>query len=388
VDRHYLDRQQLLESLRLHTYRLVVELLGWESGEFKFYSGDEVAYEEGVAPIGVEELLIQSVEEAAGEGHPTIPDSFSLYEQAPGGPPIRVRPEGEEPPAEAGEVIWLTEGESEIYDHLADGHTVGSLVTRTGADSYRVRYTLHRLLELEVVRRRPPEPQVELAAELAGPAAADDDAEEAATWDSTGDWSPEPIPDWTPDPAPAPPPETPSPPSDLQLPGDELLPAEPPEWEMPARRPVGMASVWPGRLLAVLALVVLLLVLIGRPVALLLPFPWQQEQQAAFSKNQSFATFQKIDQAAKTFYLVEGRFPDSLEQLVDLGLLAGGDLRDAEGRPLLYVNQGLEYSLQPLAVSGEPAGEPVEEAVSGNFLLDPEFLAPAESQRPPLVLLD
>src|SRR5436305_7372153 len=61
VERRYLERAQLLQALRLQTWRLLEQLLRWNEGDFKFYSGDEVSYEEGFNPISVEELLIHSL---------------------------------------------------------------------------------------------------------------------------------------------------------------------------------------------------------------------------------------------------------------------------------------------------------------------------------------
>ncbi len=62
VERRFIERSQLLEALRLQTYRLLEQLLSWSQGDFKFYSGDEVSYEEGFSPIPVEELLINSAQ--------------------------------------------------------------------------------------------------------------------------------------------------------------------------------------------------------------------------------------------------------------------------------------------------------------------------------------
>src|SRR3954454_3893925 len=60
AERRYVERAQILEALRLQTYRLLEQLLRWSQGDFKFYSGDEVSYEEGFVPISVEELLINA----------------------------------------------------------------------------------------------------------------------------------------------------------------------------------------------------------------------------------------------------------------------------------------------------------------------------------------
>src|SRR6185295_3875097 len=67
VERRYIERAQLLEALRLQTFRLIEQLLRWSQGDFKFYSGDEVSYEDGFVPITVEELLIRAVQNAPPE---------------------------------------------------------------------------------------------------------------------------------------------------------------------------------------------------------------------------------------------------------------------------------------------------------------------------------
>ncbi|MFL6235459.1 MAG: DUF4388 domain-containing protein, partial [Thermoanaerobaculia bacterium] len=79
VERRFVDRAQLLEALRLQTSRLLEQLLRWDQGDFKFYSGDEVSYEEGFVPISVEELLINAgpgyaaAEKAAAAAAPPRP---------------------------------------------------------------------------------------------------------------------------------------------------------------------------------------------------------------------------------------------------------------------------------------------------------------------------
>src|SRR3954469_8046284 len=82
VERRYLERAQLLQALRLQTWRLLEQLLRWNEGDFKFYSGDEVSYEEGFDPISVEELLIN-----AGPGF-----AAAAAEKAAAAPPAPPRP--------------------------------------------------------------------------------------------------------------------------------------------------------------------------------------------------------------------------------------------------------------------------------------------------------
>jgi hypothetical protein len=94
-----------------------------------------------------------------------------------------------------------------------------------------------------------------------------------------------------------------------------------------------------------------------------------------------------VDRAAKTYFLLEGHFPPSFGPLVASGLLDGGDRVGPEGRRLTLVAHEESYD-----VLAEGAEQPVwSEAISGNFLLDPELrgsaAAPAREERP-LVLLD
>jgi hypothetical protein len=61
----YLDRRQLLGALRRRTQRLLYEIFEWRKGEYKFYGGDEVSFEEGFDPIGVDEVLLHAQDFAA-----------------------------------------------------------------------------------------------------------------------------------------------------------------------------------------------------------------------------------------------------------------------------------------------------------------------------------
>src|SRR5579864_1660886 len=70
VERRYLTRPQLLAALRLQTIRQLEALLRWQAGDFKFYGGDEVSYEEGFQPISVEDLLLRTLADFAGPPPP------------------------------------------------------------------------------------------------------------------------------------------------------------------------------------------------------------------------------------------------------------------------------------------------------------------------------
>ena len=101
VERQHLSRPELLEALRLQTFRLLEQLLLWQEGDFKFFSGEEVSYEEGFAPIRVQDLLIRSVEDLEEEGR-RPPAPLSAPPLSPPPPPrptlVPVPPEPARPP--------------------------------------------------------------------------------------------------------------------------------------------------------------------------------------------------------------------------------------------------------------------------------------------------
>ncbi len=144
-----------------------------------------------------------------------------------------------------------------------------------------------------------------------------------------------------------------------------------------------------GRVLALAAAALIVAVLLGRPDRLVLPYPWQAGQRQDLAYAQRSALYLKIDRAAKTFFLLEGHFPDNLGQLQAAGLLAKSDLRDPQGNPLDLPRPEREQLLRP-SRGGRPAGGRSRraEAVTGNFLLDPEFITVTPDHQAPLVLLD
>ncbi len=146
---------------------------------------------------------------------------------------------------------------------------------------------------------------------------------------------------------------------------------------------------WVGRALAVLLAALVVVTLLRVPDSLMLPFSWQEHEREILVRDQRAALYLKIDRAAKTWYLIKGSFPDHLQDLVGAGLLSSADLEDPDGHPLQYVAAEDSYKLQPLE-NGKPVpGAEATEAITGNFLLDPELLSSApESTAAPLVLLD
>lgn len=383
VDSGRLVRDQLLAALRQQTQELLLEVFDWQQGEFKFYGGDEVSYEEGFVPIPVEELLVRWLE-ARGEevGISAVPAVFVRADPVP--VEIRERLGEPRPGEDQGGVVWLSSEEGEIWNLLREDQTVSSLAAATGLDPYKTRFALHRLIKAGAVEVRG------LDRGDVEPARVEPARVEPAP-------PPEPEPEARPSRPPAPPPAPVAP--------IAIAPTAAPVVEAPVaqaaptvarRRAFSDPVRWIAGGLALALAVGLAAVLLRSPESLLLPFPWQEGERSALVSAQLAAESIKIDRAAKTFFLLEGRFPDSLDRLVALGLLDGGELAGPGGRRIVYTAGEESYTLatpdgiDASATEAEGANEVAgaTEAITGNFLLDPDFLAPAASAESPLVLLD
>jgi len=145
---------------------------------------------------------------------------------------------------------------------------------------------------------------------------------------------------------------------------------------------------WPARILGLGAFLLLVAATWSDPVRFLQPFPWQQSLRQAVLDQQTSAAYLKVDQAAKTSFLLDGHFPEALSKLVSDSYLTPRDLVDPVGRRLGYSSQVAGYLIYPEGEKDVAPGASRTEAVTGNFLLDPEFLQDRAVEIPPLVLLD
>jgi len=300
VERRYLERAQLLQALRTQTWRLLEQLLRWNEGDFKFYSGDEVSFEEGFNPILVEELLIHAM-------------------PAPAAPVAAVPPPRPVPAPQPA-----------------------------------------------------PAPRSVAPAPVARPTAV-----------------PDPRPPVRPAPAPAAKPSAATKPSAPALAQVEEESGQYRQMRIEPRPPAPRGLPWGGRALALLLALLVAGSVWRVPDSVMIPFSWQRRERTALARDQRAALYLKIDRAAKTWFLLKGSFPDRLTELVQAGLLSPADLEDPEGYPLRYTANEESYTLQPMDGGKPVPGTEATEAITGNFLLDPEVLTVApESQAAPLVLLD
>jgi hypothetical protein len=351
IKRGVLTRIQLLQALRVQTYRLLLQVLRWREGEFKFYSGEEVSYEAGVIPISVEEVLLRSVGDLVGEGTMSgaLPHGFVAYEPLAPGRPLRVGTREAEGATRDTTAVWITPDEKVVLEHLDGRQVAAEVARRSGLGEYKTLYALFRLLQLGLARP-------------AGALEAEGGAE-----------------------AEAPAPE---------------LPAAPAPRPAARERPTAAAAggrvegtgAWFGRSVALVAAAVGLVVTalaIARPSTVQLPFPGQRETREALEKQRRLGRYLAIDRAARTYVLLEGRYPEGVPELIGRGLLPDRSAQDPSGRPLELAPAEGTYELRPV-VRGEPALElGVTESVSGDFLIDPTFFAGLQEEvGVPLVLLD
>lgn len=340
VQRGVLDRRQLLDALRQQTLLLLIQVLGWRIGEFKFYGGDEVSYEEGFQALSVEEVLLR----VAAEGGSRVPEptdvlarTASADAQLGAGGSLRY-PEGMGPPsAEEEGILGLFDGRRSLAD----------LAETTGLGPFKVRWAAYRLEQGGLLSRGAGGRQV-----VGAPV-----AEVPLTLDATG-----PV----------------------------LIDAT-------ARMPVRVEATpgpWLLKLLLVLgfagALAGLVVVALAPSAPLMLPMPWLAAQRTALVDVQRDALYARIDRASRTFFLLEGRYPENFGEMVERGLLRSGDEVDPAGQTLRWLAEDVHYSVVPIDAQGRGDEEKgLAEAITGDFLLDPEFVAaPQGNAEVPLVLLD
>ncbi|MCP4245616.1 MAG: hypothetical protein GY778_01070 [bacterium] len=145
---------------------------------------------------------------------------------------------------------------------------------------------------------------------------------------------------------------------------------------------------WVGPALATVMALALALTLLLKPGSFLLPFPWQDNQRLAVQSQQRQSLYLKIDRAAKTYFLVEVHYPESLAELTKRRLLSSADLADQAGHDLSYSTDDVSYRVVPVVGGRRSQDLSTTEAITGDFLLDPQFLRPPPSDVPPLYLID
>ncbi len=346
VERGFVQRAELLDAVRAHTYQLCRQALAWTEGDYKFYQGEEVSYEEGVRPLSPEELLVRASRELDLELLPGgVAPSDAIYRRSESSAQSEDR--------EGAEGLEGLDPAALAAFKLIDGRrSVADLAIESGAAEFRVAYLLNRwqragLVERSKRRSVPP------------PAA-------------------------TPTPGPA-------------TAGRSAAPS--PERRPPRRRwwgagraakgkPQPEALPWPSRILGLAFVALFSASFLAAPNRVLLPLPWQGGLQEALERERAAAALSRLRRANSAYFLLEGRFAEELPDLARAGLLPEADLADVTGRPLAYSATTASYVVRSSLGEGSEQETFLQETIRGNFLLDPELEQPAQSRRPPLVLLD
>ncbi|MEM8930821.1 MAG: DUF4388 domain-containing protein [Acidobacteriota bacterium] len=409
VGKGLISREQLLEALRLQTFRAMLQLLTWGEGDFKFYAGDEVSFEEGFRPITVEELLLRAVDklgDRAGLPGP-VPALESVFRAVPPRGPVQVFGRDGDG-LDAG--IWLDERQAAFLSRV-DGRSPGADIARTmGLSKGQALHTLYRLSRLDLVEttgkgsragdapvtdsspgRPAPPPGDVIPFADPSPASPPSDTIPFGEASSSSIPAPQPAADPFADgpsrgPAPAPRPSAPRP---APQPSPTSTPLPTPE---PASQPATVSGAiileWIGPVLAAALCLGTFLLLFGRPVSLLLPFPWQDTARSTAERQIRQSLFQRIDRSARTYFLMEAHYPDELSELRGLGLISGVDLSDPAGYALDYSTDQVSYRIRLSTGEETVEGLGTTEAITGDFLVDPQFLGSAATAQAPLVLLD
>lgn len=351
VERSYLTREELLGALRFHTYRLCRQVLHWRTGEFKFYRGDEVSFEDGIVPISVEELLIKAAQDLGTQGPLSgrIPSLETIYRRLDGGGGSAVSADSLPPEL----VTDLGNEVLQLMEKIDGRRTVLEVQQEAGIEKHKALLMVYRLEEAgqiqseEAAITATPIPSISTTDLLgAAGAAAAREVEEDGWLDSLKTRA----------------------------------------VEKPKR--IAEYPPWPSRLLAIGLVVGLVSVVLMNPRFLILPFPGQKDLRQELENLKYSAAYLKIDRSAKTFFLLEGRFPESLNDLVERGFLQPEDLLDPTGQPFEYSALASGYMLQRDQPEEASPITSRAETITGNFLLDPEFVVPELTERPPLILLD
>jgi hypothetical protein len=371
-----LTREQLLAALRFQTYRLLLEVLRWRLGEFKFYSGEEVAFEEGMEPLPVEEVLYRSMRDMLGEGTiaGAMPHGFLAYERVPTDRTLRVAADSVPPEDRDPGVIWISPDEQVLLEQL-DGRTPAEQMAKdTGLGDLRIQYALFHLLRAGLVRPAGeegepapvPEPPVPRAARVEQPAGG----------------TPVDLP-LGPEP-----PERPARREAPRAPAPERRRRAAPREDELVAASEHLGSARTAAAVAFLAGAAVVLGIVARPAVVLLPYPSQRNERLGLERVVRQARYAAIDRAARNYYLLEGRYPASLEDLVSRDMLTAGQRYDADGHPLVFEPSEDTYQLAP-AGSGGDRSAAITETVAGDVLLDRTMFASVQEEAGvPLILLD
>ncbi len=427
LERGFLKREQLLASLRQQTYVLLLQILQWKEGEFKFYGGDEVSFEEGFSPISVHEVLIRSVDDLHIDDEDDVPRLEKAYKRIPGQTQIKFYGEDGEGPLDDKTAIWFGKAEKNLLAALDGQRSLGEIAGATGLGEYSSLYTLYRLLrdglaeevfkepsataadpdeqldisfeELENLPFSPIEPGMEVSIEASPTSDAEEGGRILVVKGTTPIMAerpptvpkPDPVEEESP-PVQLPPVQTPTP-RESKAPSPIIEPIiQEPELTFSEDIWEESSSDWIWDWLpkaSVIIIFIFTVVIFRGPADSLIPFPWMKEDRQEQTSIQLKVLTNRLDQALRTHFLLEGGFPSDLDSLRRRGLVGPEGLHDMEGNPFAYSALEDSYLIEPTLGGLPRPDQGTQDGIAGDFFLDPRVLKVQENLREdPLVLLD
>jgi hypothetical protein len=349
LERGLLDRPTLLRALRTQSLILLKTVMHWTDGTYKFYTGEDLSFEEGFDPIDVDELLLQGGSFGASALTAQDDRGTGAHELFATPPPETLPPVRPELTSAAG---LRSPVPSAPQSPAPPSAAIPPAVVEAAAR---------------------PQPPARPGLQPAPPAP----------------------------PAPAGAEHRP----EHQAPVRGKAPEAPLAWEGPLTPAVPVPSLrvdkakalrpqaasenarWqPAFWLA--AGLVLPIVLVGLfPSLLMPPLPWASGVYRELRDTRREGAFRRIDAASRTYCLVEGQYPQALETLAEEGLLTAADLWTSTGEPILFSGSSDSYALrttQGALLSGDASVE----STAGNIFLDVAFSENAGTDSKPLILLD
>lgn len=388
ISRDRIAEFDLKRGQRAYVFSLLTRLLGWSTGEFKFYRAEASEEPAPFKPVSVEELLVRSSEEGSGEYLGVIPllddRVFKKVATSPAG-----EADGElEGPLPGGQ--FLTRFEERVLK-LVDGESPTSSYERSlGADEYRIRYAIHRLLREGMIEPGEAPASSEEAFDLGEVEVPQFELEPRPV-------EIEPLLD---SPARDEPTDRSLEPASLESEVTTEVPVTAESTGGPMPRPaMGLNELrqlfqsvsvgWSYFLAAVLATLLGVPVLVEGEARLpLYALPWQSQGISQMEERQRQTAYVRIERAVKTGHLLNGEPPRELTQLVDTGLLSRDDLYDSAGRWFVYGTTEEGFTLEAAESGAEGAPGFQTFSLRDDFLLDPAFGREALDDSQPIILLD
>lgn len=276
--------EDLKEALRLQIFRTLQRAFQWPDGSFRFSQEGQIEYDaDHMAPVPTESVLME-----AAQIHDELPrlkakirGNDLVFRRAPGKEEIILASGGEDPAAEG--TLAGSRAEQETWRWIDGRRTVGQILESAFLSDFDVLKGLSDLMDRKLIvegRALEPEPESFLQAEPVQPEARREPA--------------------------------------------------------PAARGLsaGALGVW----FCVLALGALAVWRLPRNPWNFLLRPWSETSPfGVFAKSVSLDRLSAIEQAVRVHYDAAGRYPRTLEELTNNGIIREGALRDPWGRAYRYI---------------------------------------------------